>query len=224
MLQILVSDLYSEIQNSSGNHQLNPIAPGDNRQAVGLKTFLMKRPIIFMFLILVVIQVSGQDTVKNHPYNYATNNIFVEVAGNSYLFGSLNYERVIIKRGNFYFNGRIGIGYGNFSQTSIISLPIGFNGIIQIHRAFAWEIGLGFTLMQITRSDASPRNSVQEYEQIPALIVNTGFRIQDKDGFLFRIDFTPFFNPDKEGQLLPGNKLNPWAGLSIGYRIGKNKK
>ena len=177
-----------------------------------------------MFLIPVFIKVNGQDTVKNHQYNYPNNSIFIEVAGNSYLFGSLNYERVLIKRGNFYFNGRIGIGYGNYSQTSILSLPIGFNGIIQIYQAFAWEIGLGFSLIQIRRSDASPRNSILEFEQIPAIIVNTGLRIQDKNGFLFRIDFTPFFNPNNEGQLLPPKGFKPWAGLSIGYRIGKYRK
>jgi len=177
-----------------------------------------------MFLILVFIKVNGQDTVKNHQYNYPNNNIFVEVAGNSYFFGSLNYERVLVKQKNFYLNGRIGIGYGNYWPTSILSAPIGFNGILQIYQAFAWEIGLGFSLIRIKRSDASPRNSILELEQIPAMIPSTGFRIQDKDGFLLRIDFTPIFNLNNKGQLLPPKRFAPWVGLSIGYRIGKNRK
>ncbi len=184
----------------------------------------MKILIVLLFLILVFIKVNCQDTVKNHQYNYPNNSIFLEVAGNSYFFGSLNYERVLFKKGSFYFNGRIGIGYGNYSQTTILSLPIGFNGIIQIYQAFAWEIGLGLSLIHIKRSDASPRNSLLEFENIAAMIPSTGFRIQDKDGFLLRIDFTPFFNLNSEGQLLPPKSIKPWVGLSIGYRIGKNRK
>jgi hypothetical protein len=184
----------------------------------------MKTLSILLLLIFVFLKVNGQDTVKNHLYIYPNNSIFIEVAGNSYFFGSLNYERVLINKGIFYFNARIGIGYGNYSQTSILSLPIGFNGVFQIYKAFAWEFGLGLSLMQIHRSDASPRNSIEEFEQIPALIPSTGFRIQDKEGFLFRIDFTPFFNPNSKGQLIPPKSFKPWVGLSIGYRIGKKNK
>jgi len=184
----------------------------------------MKYSTIILFLIPVFLKVNGQDTVKNPPYIYPNNSIFIEAAGNSYFFGSLNYERVLINKGIFYFNARIGIGYGNYSQTSILSLPIGFNGVLQIYQAFAWEFGLGLSLMQIKRSNASPRNSIEEFEQILALIPSTGLRIQDKNGFLFRIDFTPFFNPNSKGQLIPSKSFKPWVGLSIGYRIGKKNK
>lgn len=176
-----------------------------------------------MILLLFFIKVSGQDTIKHYQDNYPINNIFVEVAGNSYLFGSLNYERVLLKQRNFYFNGRIGIGYGNFAPTSILSAPIGFNGIFKFYHAFAWEIGVGLSFMQIKRSDASPRNSELEFEHISAMILSTGLRFQDKNGFLLRIDFTPFFNLNNEGHYIPSKRFVPWFGLSIGFRIGKEK-
>jgi len=169
------------------------------------------------------INANGHDTVKNHRYNYQFNNIFVEVAGNSFLFGSLNYERVLLKRGNFYLNLRIGIGYG-LTDTRFLSMPLGFNGILQIYRALAWEIGLGLSLIDAYRPDASPRNSLVEDEGIPALIPSTGLRIQDKNGVLFRLDFTPFYNLNIVGQLLPPKRFTPWGGLSIGYGLDRKNK
>jgi hypothetical protein len=56
------------------------------------------------------------------------------------------------------------------------------------------------------------------------LVANTGLRIQDKDGFLFRLDFTPFYNLNHTGQLLPPQRFSPWAGISFGYRIGGKRK
>gem|GEM_PF-2985717 len=78
--------------------------------------FKFIRNILLLYILFNSLLCQGQESVKNH---FLSNSVFIELAGNSIFYGSLNYERVIIHNNNVYFTGRLGLGYGHFLQNSI---------------------------------------------------------------------------------------------------------
>jgi hypothetical protein len=180
----------------------------------------MKHLILICCLSCLSIVNQGQELKGNNSHSYPNNSIYIEIGGNSVFFGSLNYERVFINKNFFYFSGRTGIGYGNFLGRSILSAPILLNGIFQIYHSLAFEAGVGVSLMQVgTEKELGGGEWIYKNEVSPA--GHAGIRVQAKNGFLLRIDFTPFI-ADLEYES-SGYKFYPSLGLSLGYSFGKKK-
>ncbi len=180
----------------------------------------MKHLILICCLSCLSIVNQGQELNRNNSHSYPNNSIYIEIGGNSVFFGSLNYERVFINKNFFYFSGRAGIGYGNFVGRSILSAPILLNGIFQIYHALAFETGIGVSLMKVgTEKELGGGDWTYQSEVAPTGLA--GFRLQAKNGFLLRIDFTPFIAAlEYESTVY---KFYPSLGLSLGYSLGKKK-
>ena len=177
---------------------------------------------LFLLLTFSVISLFclGQGKDSTYIGLYPNNSIFIEIGGNSVLFGSLNYERIFLKRDFFYLSGRIGVGYGNFVGVDILSTPILINGIFQIYHALAFEVGVGLSLMRFgTESELG--SGIWSYEYEPAPTGIAGIRIQAKNGFLFRLGFTPLYAHIIQDD--HGYHGVPWFGFSLGYSFGKKK-
>lgn len=158
----------------------------------------------------------GQNENRNI---YPSNSIFVELAGNSIFYGSINYERVFVHNPNIYLTGRFGVGYGSFAGLSILSGPTLINGIFKIHKSIAFETGIGVAFMQVGREGEAYSGMNWTYEFQIAPTAQAGLRVQSQNGFLFRLCFTPFI-----AALQASNstyKFYPSVGMSFGYSFGK---
>jgi hypothetical protein len=150
------------------------------------------------------------------------NSIFIELGGHALFYGSVNYERVLYHKNFFYLTGRSGVGYGNFLSLNIISVPILVDGVFQIYRAVAVEAGIGIVYMKIHRlEDDVPggRWSGKDYATPIGLI---GLRIQAKNGFLLRVDYTPFLTSPFAQQPDQSHSQSS-IGISLGYSFGGRK-
>jgi len=178
----------------------------------------MKHKLVNCIVLLISINCLGQENNKPTEISYPYNSIYIEFGGNAVFFGSLNYERIIVNKNILYLSGRIGIGYGNFSGTSVISMPVLINGIFQIYNPLAFEVGLGVSFMNVGKQDNfGDGHWIYRNEVAPTGIA--GIRLQLKNGFLMRLDFTPFYaNLEYENE---ESIFHSSFGLSIGYSFGK---
>ena len=126
------------------------------------------------FFVCVFKITSAEETNKISKIQYQNNSIFIEFFGNSLLFGSINYERFIFYKATTYLSSRIGIGYGYITHTKYLSFPILFNLINGVGK-FATELGIGFSLMQISERVDFFKPIKTEF--IPFATAAIGFRI-----------------------------------------------
>jgi len=156
---------------------------------------------------------------------YPNNSIFVEIAGSSIYFGSVNYERIFVHKDFFYFSGRTGIGYGQFMGNSLLSIPLFANGIFQIYNSLALEVGLGAEFLRIgSQKEDVPEKEPWNYSSgiIPTGMV--GVRIQAKNGFLLRMTFAPYYFYTISESNIKSITFSPWFGISLGGSFGIKKK
>ena len=90
----------------------------------------------------------------------------------------------------------------------------------QIYHALAFEVGVGVSLMKVgTEKELGGGEWIYENEAAPT--GHAGIRVQARNGFLLRIDFTPFIaDLEYESSLY---KFYPSLGFSLGYSFGKKK-
>ncbi|HSN50318.1 MAG TPA: hypothetical protein VLR52_03725, partial [Bacteroidales bacterium] len=158
----------------------------------------------------------GQKQLLSFPQN----SIYLESPGSSYLYGSINFERLSTRSGNFYLMSRLGVGYGWIDHVNRFSFPLMINGVFQLSNTFALEAGLGVTIMY--QFWTYKPSSIQKYPTShfdPVLTGFAGIRYQSEDGFLFRAGFTPLVDILIEDRMLDKGFI-PWFGLSIGYGFG----
>ncbi len=177
---------------------------------------------IFSFTIITGFCL-GQDKTSKPAFSYPGNSIFIELAGNAVFYGSLNYERKFLQKNFFYLTGRTGIGYGGGSLLAInvLSVPIIVNGIFQIYHSVALEVGIGVSFMQIGRTRGQSPYDKWTYENDVVPTGIAGLRIQAKNGFLFRADFTPYITD--LGKIKTADRFYPSFGISFGYSFGRKK-
>lgn len=201
------------------------------------KTYCMKTKIItaFTLLLFTFTMMAQNDTLRlgKSLKSFPTNSIYLEFFGHSMGFGSLNYEKVFIRKGNFYATAKGGIGWvpGRHTTMSLIMLV---NGIFRVSKRFAFEGGVG-TCLTYTWWDPwtehysfwflVPINYTKEHPGgsyfAPLLTFQAGFRVQSPKGFLFRFNFTPtrnFTPPTEEIHVystIP-DKVGYWFGISLG--------
>lgn len=154
----------------------------------------MKKHFIIALWLLISSFGYGQDTIKKQIIldTLPNNLIFVELFGNSFYFGSVNYERIILHKQFFYLSGRIGTGFGYLFDTELLSIPIGLNGIFHIYHQLYFEVGAGTTLFYYNQKQSD--SGIWENGHYVALTGTAGIRLKSPGGFVFRASFTPIFN------------------------------
>ncbi|MFY0626671.1 MAG: hypothetical protein JXR07_10260 [Reichenbachiella sp.] len=140
--------------------------------------------IIFILLFSLPFVTKGQES-DTDPLPH--NSVYFEFLGNGILL-SLNYERIIPIKKDFYFNPRLGIGYAPLLGTDYISFPIELNFTYK-----KVEVGYGITLI-------SP-------DEEKMILFRLGYRSINNKGNLFRIGFTPVYFD---------GKFTPFGGISFG--------
>ena len=116
--------------------------------------------------------------------------LFVEFGGSGYL-GSLNYERTLIKNGEYRLNAKAGIG-AFLAGNAQLSLPIGLNWISGEKRGF--EIGV-----DVVPVIGSFSNSY--------LAPHAGYRAELGRKFLLRITAVGWWSIDGDVRVVPGVSL-----------------
>jgi hypothetical protein len=178
----------------------------------------MRRTIITIFLIVSVSIIQGQ-TEEKSSFQLPYNSVNVEFLGNVFLFGSMNYERVLMHKNKSYLTGRLGLGYfQDFDIVKIWSVPMLFNFLYNFNKILSIEVGAGTTIFI--------QNAEKEYENgvVPVIAGFTGIRLHSINqfkGFAFRLGFTPIYAV-KQTYWFNQKSIMPWGGISIGYCFGKN--
>jgi hypothetical protein len=164
-------------------------------------------PLLFLFLICINRSVAQSDSNR-----ILKNILFVELGGPGG-YGSVNYERTLIKQNKISIQGRMGLStvhlknhYRKLSPDIIIPLSIHFC-YGSSHKA---EIGLGetFTYMNVVNFDnyGSKRNSYFHS------FISLGYRYQPIKSRIFaRIAYTPILERNIN--------LRQWGSLSLGYQF-----
>jgi hypothetical protein len=169
------------------------------------------RPILFVFLLFFSTQIVCSQ--KYEPIDLPKNMISIEIAGNAFLFGSLNYERMFKLSGRFYISGRTGVGAFYFIDVTTINVPIMANVIYNIVHILSVEAGFGTTLFYKNVPD-KPQDSGLD----PIITGFLGMRLQHPvSGFCFRVGFTPLYETMKRGHNMFSTDFIPWGGFSFGY-------
>lgn len=192
---------------------------------------------IFFSLILLydlTNQVHGQ--TRNDSIPVSKNSLFIEYAGTGGYSFSMNYDRIVISKEEYFLSLRGGIGfmpakYANGSQP-YISTPIEVSNLFGYKHYF--EIGVGcsyiYGLIAISCIDNSfgSRCASSSIYFIPRV----GYRFQSlRQGLFLKIGFTPFvriveFNKNPVPAIkddINNMKVFPLFGLSVGYTF-KNRK
>ncbi|MGA2823502.1 MAG: hypothetical protein ABSE72_08260 [Bacteroidales bacterium] len=196
----------------------------------------MKKYLIILALIFPLFPCCGQrvnsvkSTAIHHNYfrEIPKNSLYIELLGNAYDLGSLNYEKIIIHKNSFYLSGRIGFGYGigkpgETYRVNLYTFPVLLNGLFQVSNNFLFELGIGSSLSYANWSAYHPSSSWivigtphdAGNQFYPFITVVAGIRVQSENGFIFRLGFTPLIqvtNLDKDSRM-----FFPWGGISFGY-------
>jgi hypothetical protein len=163
------------------------------------------------FLILILLTLLIQNTFSQSEIETKTKNIvFAEVAGAGG-FGSVNYERELIQRGNFKSSLRGGLGAYHvtdyemkFNPDLLIPLTMYFY-YGTIHHI---DLGFGQTISSMMYLDYETMGKKRTYHLHTNLSI--GYRYQKSSGGLFlKINYTPFFEFNEN--------YTHWGSASIGY-------
>lgn len=168
----------------------------------------MKKYKIFLlsfFLLITYLSVCLGETPEKVPNNI----LFAEGFGYGG-YGSVNYEYIFLRKKNFTFSSRIGIGsyhiwdFTNRFNPDII-LPIGINAFYGKKHHVEFGIGQIISSMIQTNLDLQPKRKNQLNGGI-----SIGYRYQkDTGGFFLRLFYSPIFEKNKS--------FRQWGGTSIGF-------
>ncbi len=140
----------------------------------------------------------------------AVNSVYVQILGKAG-YGSINYERQLLLRGNTRFGLHGGLGTynvydftGSFNPDLII--PVSVNALYGSPHSI--EIGAGQTISSIVQ--ANPAGWQPERVNRLSAVFVFGYRFQRPEGgFIFRIGYNPVFEFYR--------RFVHWGGLSFGY-------
>ena len=175
--------------------------------------------IIIILFCLVTVETYSQNSDTNR-FTIPKNSLSLEIAGNAFLFGSLNYERVFQISKYFYISGRAGVGGYVFTGVRTIDVPILVNVIYHVYHVLSVEAGAGSTLFfkKVIQQDGDNNNdSAKESGFDPLITGLIGLRLQHPGkGFCFRIGFTPFIETKKTVPYIFSTKFVSFFGFSFG--------
>ncbi len=156
----------------------------------------------FLFLLLFISNNSfGQIFVKRKS-------VFLEIAGSGGM-GSINYEKLLCKRNNIEYTGRLGFSIAPIDKNNGIGLvfPFMLNSLIGKH-SHKLELGIGQGLTVTTKGSF-----------FLLTIPTIGYRYQNETKNMFyRVTYTPLIS------YLFDFQMQQWAGISIGYTLNNKAK
>ncbi len=167
-----------------------------------------------LFLLIIIPRIVYSQNFDSIFNSKPKNAIYAELGGNSIIYG-INYERSLLNFASFTLASSIGYGFssskfGNFNNPVIpFELKI-FNGISKKNHM---EFGLGITYYYNNYTPDIYINGVKvPYNRHKFLgFSRIGYRYTGKNGFLFRLGFTPFYVPNGEPLVYP------FGSFSLGY-------
>lgn len=176
----------------------------------------MKKPIIFISLLLAGLSASAQESFKFQNRN----NVHLELGGYGLVY-SLNYERFLINQESFKLSGQIGGAYypAQFGLRDTW-FPLMLNQVYNKGNHH-FETGIGAVVNREAVRDA--KNEAMDWIWSDLLAFRLGYRYQTPQGpWVFRAGFTPFLETDlinSNFQMLQRQQLTfiPYFALSIGY-------
>ncbi|MES2629031.1 MAG: hypothetical protein V4616_08680 [Bacteroidota bacterium] len=139
----------------------------------------------------------------------ARNTVFIEGLGIGG-YGSLNYERTVLKVNRFDFNLRVGFSTyhlkdftNSFNPDVIVPLTAG----VMYGNNHHIELGGGRIFTSVTSFNGENAEPQRDLEMNSTFFV--GYRYQrDTGGFIFRATYSPLFTT---------NVRWTWGGISVGY-------
>lgn len=139
------------------------------------------------------------------------NSIYVEFLGNATLY-SLNYERRIFHKKFLSVSARVGFSYFNWFglNDNVFDVILNMTSVFKIYNRIYFELGSGATYFTNTYYDEYYNNNSIFFIDF---VCTAGLRIQNYNGFQWRLCFTPKFRSYDNNSLMG----MPWGGISMGY-------
>jgi len=139
------------------------------------------------------------------------NSFFVEFLGSAPIY-SLNYERKVFNRKFFTVAVRTGFSYltlWGFGD-DMFDYHLNVATLFKLYKRIYFELGSGATYITERYFDEYYNRETNFYIDFVCI---AGLRIQNYNGFQWRLCFTPKFR-SYDGRYLFGR---PWGGISMGY-------
>lgn len=157
------------------------------------------------------------------PLKAQTASVWAELGGNGTLY-SLGYEHMLAGK----FPVRLGAGYssarerGTDKRLQLLALPITLGYAPVLREGHRLEVGAGLSLLYVSSdlNSYTPQRSL--YPNITATLAYRRYW----DRWWYRLAFTPLYGMaplQREEQPLQAplgvGRFQPWAGISLGYRL-----
>jgi len=157
----------------------------------------MRKILLFTIAIFAACQLPAQKSFKR-------NTVYFEIGGNGLVL-SLNYERQITNKPGLGFH--VGIALSGDKP----AFPLGAKYLFDLgkQRSFL-EVGAGVTIAEQDMWEED-LNQVTGNPYKAGFIPSVGYRYNAPKGFMWRINYTPFFNKYRTELL--------FFGVSVGWRI-----
>ena len=157
----------------------------------------MRKIFFFVAAIFAACQLPAQKSFKRNTF-------YFEIGGNGLVL-SLNYERQITNKPGLGFHAGVALAGDK------PAFPLGAKYLFDLgkQRSFL-EVGAGVTLAEQDMWEED-LNQVPGNPYKPGFIPSVGYRYNAPKGFMWRINYTPFFNKYRTELL--------FFGVSVGWRI-----
>jgi hypothetical protein len=158
---------------------------------------------------------------------FAKNAIYAELAGNGGFY-TINYERflredVSVRVGAMYMSISVSAGSGqNMAESSgtWLTFPVLFEYTGIRAGSHALNLGAGLDFFYFSGSAGTFQATASSSGVLPAATLDIGYRYSNpKGGFMFKAAYTPFAFVTAETQTF-SQKVQHWAGISLGWRFG----
>jgi len=204
--------------------------------------YFFKTLILSFFIFSFNVQAQSVDSTINKKA-MAKNSVFVEILGNAFSLGSLNYDRIIFQSKIIKLSLSTGIGLYPLTDSYLqpkktyfeYGIPLSVNALIGKRNHFL-EIGVGLTYSKGAEASFSHDHSTNQagvtndtyneyFSELLVFVPRVGYRFQkNKHGFFFRVGFTPLIilkDYTRLDLIMPGIgrflTFNPNGGISLGY-------
>ena len=163
-------------------------------------------PRLFTLLFCLSAMVYGQESNSLAENLERKNNIDITLGGTG-LFTSINYNRIVMVKSNYFINAAVGIGV--FPLVSAITFPHQITYNLGSKNSFI-ELGVGGTYMNSQSTIEGVNKTFSSYHLSPIV----GWRKHFKKPFLFRVYANPLTNI-----LGKHDSTIAYLGISLGYRF-----
>jgi hypothetical protein len=136
------------------------------------------------------------------------NNIDLTIGGNG-LFVSINYNRILLTRSNYFINTSVGIGTDLFSGGITIPHQVTFN--IGKKNSFI-ELGIGGSYWSGKSNESGYTETLNSYQLSPII----GWRKHFSNNLIFRVYANPLFHISGV-YYIENYSVIPYLGVSLGY-------